>query len=42
MLFCGSANVVRNGLRGRKQLYKCKVKVAGIVLWTENDAINRK
>lgn len=24
MLFCGSSNVVRNGLRGRKQLYKCK------------------
>lgn len=22
--FCGSKNVVRNGLRGRKQLYKCK------------------
>ena len=24
MLFCGSSNVVRNGLRGRKQMYKCK------------------
>ena len=24
MLFCGSPNVVRNGLRGRRQLYKCK------------------
>ncbi len=24
MLFCGSKNVVRNGLRGRRQLYKCK------------------
>lgn len=23
MLFCGSPNVVRNGLRGRRQLYKC-------------------
>lgn len=23
--FCGSSNVVRNGVRGRKQLYKCKV-----------------
>ena len=22
--FCGSSNVVRDGLRGRKQLYKCK------------------
>ncbi len=22
--FCGSKNVVRNGLRGRRQLYKCK------------------
>ncbi len=24
MLFCGSKNVVRNGLRGRTQRYKCK------------------
>ena len=24
MLFCGSSHVVKNGLRGRKQLYKCK------------------
>lgn len=24
MLFCGSSNVVMNGLRGRKQMYKCK------------------
>ena len=24
MLFCGSSNVVKNGLRGRKQMYKCK------------------
>ena len=22
--FCGSSEVVRNGVRGRKQLYKCK------------------
>ena len=25
MLFCGSSEVVRNGIRGRKQLYKCKI-----------------
>ena len=24
MLFCGSSDVVKNGLRGRKQMYKCK------------------
>lgn len=24
MLFCGSSDVVRYGVRGRKQLYKCK------------------
>ena len=24
MLFCGASDAVRNGLRGRKQLYKCK------------------
>ena len=24
MLFCGSSNVVKNGVRGRKQMYKCK------------------
>ena len=25
--FCGSINVVRNGLRGRAQRYKCKDRV---------------